>query len=127
MLGSSIVNRSVRTRPSRRMVSRPSAGEKGAWTRISAVSPGRYSSWSGMRVTSSSSTRLAVGRWPPLTQRVICVSLRRSLSSAIEAVMRYVPPSGVSNVQRTGSSAEVTVQICSSTSTSTHSPRWYPL
>jgi len=88
VLDASMRKRSVRTSPSRRTVSSPSAGAKGACTRILAVSPGWYSARSGIRVTSSISIWREAGRCPPLTQRVISVTLRRSLASAIHAVMR---------------------------------------
>ena len=65
-----MVKRSLDTMPERRRVSTPSAGENGACTRISAVSPARYSFLSGISVTSSCSTLRAGGWLPPLTQRV---------------------------------------------------------
>ena len=46
----------------------------------------------------------------------------RPCSSSTVAVMRYVPPSAVSKVQRTGSSTERTVQTCSSTSSCSQEP-----
>ena len=94
------VKRSSRRRPARRRVRRPSAGAKGAITRMRATSPGRYSFPSGTRVTSSCSRPRLGGTGPPATHTRSSVSLGRPESSSTTATTLHDPPSRPSKLHR---------------------------
>ena len=75
-----------------------------------------------MICTSSCSTLRFGGVLPPGTQTVIVLSLKRSLSSITVAVIVYCPPCLATNEQFWPLSADLTVQVCSSSVTSFQVP-----
>ena len=84
----SISNGTISSIPLRRTVISPWAAPNGDPTKISAVSPAAYSSWSGITVASWSSNRRLGSDSPPLTHTVISLRLSRPASSTTDAAIR---------------------------------------